>query len=104
VDGEGLVVEVRRQEVVVRDGELNAHQQREHAAEQEEEERPCRVPDSDLRVVHRRPVAKALRRVPNAEQTLLLGLTDLQRGRLGERLGVCAGSRLLAFVHRKLSK
>ena len=64
VQREDLVVGLGRQEIVVGPGELDAHQRREHAAEQEKQQRRRRVPLADFRVVHFRPVAPALEALP----------------------------------------
>ena len=83
VHREDLVVALGRQEVVVRERELDAHQQRERAAEQEEDERRGRVPDADVLVVDRRPVAPSLRRLPRLQQPLGLRALHVLPGRAG---------------------
>ena len=58
VHGEQLVVGVLRDEVVVRLGELGAHEQRHHAGGEEEDERRDDVEDPDPLVVERRQPAR----------------------------------------------
>jgi hypothetical protein len=81
VDREDLVVALGREEVVVRECELNPHQQRERAAEEEKHARRGRVPDAHVLVVHRRPVAPALRRLPGLEQPIGLRALNTDRRR-----------------------
>ncbi len=64
VQREDLVVEFGGKEVVAGHGELDAHQQRQHAAEEEEAEGGNRVPETDLRVVDLRPVTPPLGHLP----------------------------------------
>jgi hypothetical protein len=66
VHREELVVEVRPDELAGRQGELRAHDQREHAGEEKEEQRRADVKETDDGVVDVRDDAPALRRGPDA--------------------------------------
>jgi hypothetical protein len=84
VDREDLVVAFGREEVVIRERELNPHQQGERAAEQEENECRRRVPHADMLIVHRRPVPPAFRCLPRLQQAIGLGALNVHRsGRAG---------------------
>ena len=73
VQREGLVVEIGRDQVVVGNSELRAHEQRQHAGEQHEGEGGRAVPEADLRVVDRGPVAPAGRIRPDGAKLRGLG-------------------------------
>ena len=72
VQGEGLVVEVGGDERVVGHGELGAHEERQAAGEEHEDEGGGAVPEADLGVVDRRPVAPAFRQRPGGPEPRLL--------------------------------
>ncbi len=71
---EQLVVEIGRHQIVVGHGQLRAHQKGEPAREQHECEGGRGIPEADLGVVDRRPVAPAAWEFPDFEQALGLGL------------------------------
>jgi hypothetical protein len=88
VQREDLVVEFRGEKAVVRERELNAHQQGQHAPEDEKRECRGRVPQAHVLVVHRGPIPPALRGFPRLQQPLSLSALHVLRGwRGGFRIG-----------------
>ncbi len=77
VQREHLVVLIGGEEIAVREGELQPHQEGEDTAEEQEEEGADRVPLADFAVVDGGPVAPARRRLPRGEEPL--GLRAAER-------------------------
>jgi hypothetical protein len=59
-------------EIVARRSLLYPHEQGEHAAEEQEEKRGRRVPQSYFRVIHGRPVSPSGRHTPGLQQPFFL--------------------------------
>ena len=66
----GLVVEVGRNQVVFRHGQLGSHEQRQQARKEHEGEGRRTVPETDLGIVDRRPVAPAGRDWPTRREAV----------------------------------
>ena len=80
VHGEDLIVGIRAEEGVAWERELRAHQQRENAGEQEEQERRADVEVADGRVVDGRKDAPAFRHRPDAlERFAVAALAAMHR-------------------------